>query len=161
MRLSPRTGVLLAAALVVLDQAVKYWVETALPFHQPVPVLPFLSWYRTWNEGIAFSFLTMLDDRLLAVLTVAILAFVLWLWRQTPGERWLAQAGFAFIAGGAVGNLIDRVFLGHVVDFILVHWNTWSFAVFNLADSFITVGAIAIILDEFILSGHKKDPATD
>lgn len=148
MRFRKRTGALLAAFLVAADLMVKNWVETSLPFQEQVPVLPFLSWYRTWNEGIAFSFLSFMDDRLLAALTVLIIIFVVWLWRQTPRSRWISRIGFAFVVGGAVGNLVDRVFLGHVVDFILVHYGTWSFAIFNLADSFISIGAALIVIDE-------------
>lgn len=157
MRMRKRTGFLLASLLVAIDLVVKNWVETSLPFQVAVPVLPFLSWYRTWNEGIAFSFLSFMDDRLLVVLTLVIIIFVVWLWRQTPKSRPLSHIGFAFIIGGAVGNLVDRVFLGHVIDFILVHVGTWSFAIFNLADTFITIGAIAIVLDE-LLNLRKAPP---
>lgn len=148
MKIRRTTGVILAALLVTLDQAVKQWVETSLPFQQPVPVLPSLAWYRTWNEGVAFSFLTGLHDWLLILITVLIILFVLWLWKTTPRRRWLAQLGFALVIGGAAGNLFDRIFTGHVVDFILFYIGNWSFAVFNLADAFISVGATAIILDE-------------
>ena len=145
-----RTSGLLAGVAIGIDLLVKNWVETSLPFHEQVPVMPFLSWFRTWNEGIAFSFLTFLDDRVLVAITVAIILFVLWLWRQTPKYRWLSQVGFALVFGGAIGNLVDRVFLGHVIDFIMVHTDTWSFAIFNLADSFISVGAACIVLDEVL-----------
>ncbi|WP_075997733.1 signal peptidase II [Salaquimonas pukyongi] len=152
MKIRRRSAVLLAAAIVALDLAVKNKVETSLPFQEPVPVLPFLSWFRTWNEGIAFSFLTFLDERILAAMVVGILLFIFWLWKRTPRSRWLAQIGFACVTGGAIGNLVDRVFLGHVVDYILFHWGNWSFAVFNLADAFITAGAVAIFLDEVLWS---------
>ncbi|MGB7285703.1 MAG: signal peptidase II [Salaquimonas sp.] len=150
-----RTAGLISALAIGSDLAVKSWVESSLPFEQPVPVIPFLSWYRTWNEGIAFSFLSFLNDWVLVGITVLIIIFVLWLWQHTLRERWLSQLGFALVFGGAIGNLFDRVFLGHVVDFIMVHTDTWSFAIFNLADSFISVGAAAIILDE-ILSGFRE-----
>lgn len=159
MKIRRRHAVILTIACVAIDQIVKNWVESSLPFHEPVPVLPFLSWYRTWNEGIAFSFLTFLDDRLLAILTMAIVLFVFWLWRRTPRHRWLSQIGFALITGGAIGNLLDRAFLGHVVDFILFHVGNWSFAVFNLADSFISVGAAAIVLEEILMM--TRDGGTD
>ena len=146
-----RTSGLLAGIAIAADLLVKNWVETSLPLREQVPVMPFLSWYRTWNEGIAFSFLTFLDDRVLVAITVAIILFVLWLWRQTPKYRWLSQVGFALVFGGAIGNLVDRAFLGHVIDFIMVHTETWSFAIFNLADSFISVGAACIVLDEVLL----------
>lgn len=145
-----RTSGLIAALAIAADLSVKNWVETSLPFQEPVPVIPFLSWFRTWNEGIAFSFLSFLNDWVLVAITVLIIVFVLWLWRETPKSRWLSQTGFALVFGGAIGNLVDRVFLGHVVDFIMVHTQTWSFAIFNLADSFITIGAACIVLDEVL-----------
>ncbi len=150
-----RTAGLLSALCISVDLVVKNWVENALPFEVPVPVMPFLSFYRTWNEGIAFSFLSSLNDWVLVAVTVAIILFLLWLWRQTPKSRWLSQIGFALVFGGAIGNLVDRAFLGHVIDFIMVHTQTWSFAIFNLADSFISVGAAAIVLDE-ILTGIRQ-----
>ena len=123
---------------ILIDQASKYWVETGLPLQQRVPVLPFLDLYRTYNTGIAFSMLSFMNDWLLSALTVVVILFVVWLWTQTGPERKLTRFGFALIVGGALGNLIDRTMLGHVIDFILVHHGSWSFAVFNLADSFIT-----------------------
>lgn len=154
-----RTSGLIAASAIASDLVVKNWVETSLPFQEPVPVMPFLSWFRTWNEGIAFSFLTFLNDWVLVGITVAIIIFVLWLWRQTPKSRWLSQIGFALVFGGAIGNLVDRVFLGHVIDFIMVHTQTWSFAIFNLADSFISIGAACIILDEVLHMFKSKKAA--
>lgn len=158
----------MVAGLVALDQWVKHLVETSLPFQQPVPVLPNLSWFRTWNEGIAFSLLSSLDDRWLTALTIAIILFVLYLWSSAGNARLLASLGFALVIGGALGNLADRAILGHVVDFILVHAGNWSFAVFNLADAFISVGAAAILLDEFLqwrsgagASGEKNDTGSD
>lgn len=145
-----RTAGLISAIAIGTDMAVKNWVETSLPFEQPVPVLPFVSWYRTWNEGIAFSFLSFLNDWVLVGITVLIILFVLWLWRGTSKKRWLSQLGFALVFGGAIGNLLDRVFLGHVVDFVLIHTDNWSFAIFNLADSYISIGAAAIVLDEIV-----------
>lgn len=140
----------MVAGAVGLDQIIKYLVETMLPFQGLVPVLPMLSLYRTWNEGIAFSLLKDLPDSGLLVLTLVVIMFVLYLWRRTPADRTLAHLGFALIIGGALGNLIDRAVYGHVVDYILFHTRTWSFAVFNLADSFISVGAGLIVLDELI-----------
>jgi signal peptidase II len=146
----------MVAGAVGLDQAIKYLVETRLPFHELVPVMPMLSLYRTWNEGIAFSLLKDLPDSGLLVLTLVVIVFVLYLWRRTPAERTLAHLGFALIIGGALGNLIDRAVYGHVVDYILFHTQTWSFAVFNLADSFISVGAGFIVLDELIAALHER-----
>ncbi len=140
----------LVAALVIADQVSKHFVETLLPLRQPVDVLPFLALFRTHNEGVAFSFLSFVDGRILIVLMICIVAFVLFLWWRTPRERVLARFGFAVVTAGALGNLIDRITLGHVVDFILVHFGSWSFAIFNLADAAITLGAIAVIADEVL-----------
>jgi len=155
IEMSKRIGMILVLVLIGLDQYVKYLVESHLPFHEPVPVLPFLSWYRTWNEGIAFSLLSFLNDWALVAVTVVIVIFVLWLWKSTPREKWLSHLGFALVIGGALGNLIDRVVWGHVVDFVLVHHGNWSFAIFNLADSFITTGAVLIVADE-VFGKHNK-----
>jgi signal peptidase II len=144
------SGTVLVALAILADQASKYWVEANLPLHQPVPLLPVLDLFRTYNTGIAFSMLTWMSDWALSVLTLFIVAFVLFLWSRTGPERKLTQIGFALVIGGALGNLIDRVILGHVIDFILVHAGAWSFAVFNLADSFISVGAAFIVLDELL-----------
>ncbi len=93
----------------------------------------------------------------LAVLTIVIVTFMLVLWLRTPQGRMLAHIGFALIVSGAIGNLIDRAWHGYVIDMIRVHTDTWSFAIFNVADSYISVGAAAIILDE-VLSMRKQSP---
>jgi signal peptidase II len=147
--LRPLPGILLIAMLTIPDQLSKIWVENNLPLHQQIEVLPVFSLFRTHNTGIAFSMLTFLDDWLLTLLTIAIIGAVTLLWARTEPRQFAARLGFAFVIGGALGNLIDRIVYGHVVDFILLHTTNWSFAVFNLADSFITVGAGLIIFNEF------------
>ncbi len=155
-----KSMIALVVALVGLDQGVKYLVEAKLPFQTLVDVLPFLGAYRTWNEGVAFSLLWGLDDRALIIGTSLIVLFVGWLAYRTNPSNWLARLGFTLIIGGAIGNLIDRVTLGHVVDYVLFHTPIWSFAVFNLADAFISVGAALIVLEEF-LSWRKATPKAD
>ena len=152
-------GPFVVLAAVLADQVTKLWVETSLPWQEAVPVLPFLSWFRTYNTGIAFSLLSSLSGEVMIALTGAILLAVLWLWWAVQPPRLATTLGFALIAGGAIGNLVDRVVLGHVVDFILFHVGNWSFAVFNLADSCITIGAALIILDE-IASLRRPRPAS-
>jgi len=139
----------LAAVAVALDQWIKHMVETRLVLHEMVEVLPFLALYRTYNTGIAFSMLSSFGDTGLIVVSLAVIAFVLYLASRSTDDQWLARLGFALIIGGAIGNLIDRAAYGHVIDYILFHTPVWSFAVFNLADAFITVGAIAVLLEEF------------
>ena len=140
----------------ILDQAVKMAVEASLPMHEAVAVLPMLALYRTYNYGVAFSMLSGMDGWFIVGLRLVVVAFVIWLWRQTPKARGIAHAGYALIIAGALGNLIDRFLFGYVIDYILFYTETWSFAVFNLADSFITIGAGLVILDE-VLMYRKRD----
>jgi signal peptidase II len=151
----------LVVLLIAADQGSKALVEATMPFREPVDMLPFLAIRLTYNEGIAFSLLSSLGDRALIALTVAIMIFVAWLWRQAHVGRVWARVGFTLVFGGALGNLIDRLAHGHVIDFLLFHVPGWSFAIFNLADSFITVGAVLILLDEFVVlrGGPPRDAA--
>lgn len=138
------------------DQLIKYLVEAYLPFNEAVPVVPMLALYRTYNYGVAFSMLSGMEGWFIVGMRLVVVAFVLWLWRRTPKDRFFAHFGYALIIAGALGNLVDRLIFGYVIDYILFYTQTWSFAVFNLADSFITVGAGAIILDE-LLQAKKTD----
>lgn len=160
-RLSPFSRIwpilILVTLALLLDQATKIAVDHLLPMHEPVPVVPFLSFYRTYNVGVAFSMLSDVDGWLIVGMRLLIVGFVLWLWRRTAAHHVFAHPGYALIIAGAIGNLIDRFAYGHVVDFILFHTDTWSFAVFNLADSYITVGAGLVILDELMIK--KTDSA--
>ena len=142
-------GALLALA-VAADQWIKYLVEASLEMHVQVDVLPFLALYRTYNTGIAFSMFSGLGDKGLIVLSLLVVVFVLYLAARTTERQVFARIGFVFIVGGAIGNLIDRTVHGHVIDYILFHTPAWSFAVFNLADAFITIGAGLVILEELI-----------
>ncbi|MCY1507613.1 Lipoprotein signal peptidase [compost metagenome] len=150
-----RLGWLWLTVLVfVLDQASKWFFESELNLYQQIVVIPDLfSWTLAYNTGAAFSFLADSSGwqrwlfALIAIVVSGVL--VVWLKRLKPGETWLAIA-LALVLGGALGNLYDRIVLGHVVDFILVHWqNRWRFPAFNVADSAITVGAIMLALDMF------------
>lgn len=139
--------------LVLTDQITKWLVETRLPLQQQIEVIPFFSLFRTYNYGVAFSMLDDLGHWPLVVMTLVIVAFVFWLWRGLEEGRKLSEYGYALIIGGAIGNVIDRAVLGKVVDMILFHIDSldFRFAVFNLADTFITIGAMAIILDEILV----------
>lgn len=147
---------LIVAAAIAADQFVKFLVVSGMHLHQEIVLLPFLSLYRTNNTGIAFSMLPWLGDTGLIVLMLAVIAFVLRLWWGSDPRRPVLRFGFALIVGGALGNLIDRILLGHVVDYVLFHVGSWSFAVFNLADSLITVGAALVILDEALLVWRER-----
>ncbi|WVT73566.1 signal peptidase II [Sinorhizobium chiapasense] len=140
----------------ITDQVIKYLVELYLPFNQAVHVVPMLALYRTYNYGVAFSMLSGMEGWFIVGMRLAVVAFVLWLWKRTPKDRFFAHFGYALIIAGALGNLVDRLIFGYVIDYILFYTETWSFAVFNLADTFITIGAGAIILDE-LLHAKKAD----
>jgi signal peptidase II len=146
--LAPYAAIVVFA--IVFDQWIKWQVETGMDMHQRIDLLPFLALFRTHNTGIAFSMLSSFGGYGLVLLTMAVIGVVLWIAARSEPDQLIARIGFALIIGGAIGNLIDRVLLGYVVDYVLFHLPNWSFAVFNLADAFITVGAGMVILDEFL-----------
>ena len=136
---------LLSLAIVVADQLTKAFATAELVLHQPVPVIDGLfNWTLAHNYGVAFSIFNDgpgwqrygLSAFALAVST----AFTVWLLRLPRHERWSA-VGLALVVGGAVGNVIDRLRLGYVVDFVEWYWRDWHWPAFNLADSAICVGA--------------------
>lgn len=155
----------LSALVMALDLLTKNIVLESLRFAERVTVIPgYFDWTHVYNTGAAFSFLAGESGwqrwffAAIAVVVSAVL--VVWLKRLKPNETWLA-VGLALVLGGALGNLYDRVVLGHVVDFILVHWqNTHYFPAFNLADSAITVGAVLLVLDMF-KSNKPEDKSHD
>ena len=146
----PAPAIALILLALLADQIIKVLVEKYLPLQEMVPVIPFLALYRTYNLGVAFSMLSGMEGWAIVTMRLLIVAFVIWLWRKTDADRTFAHLGFALIIAGAAGNIFDRFLYGHVVDYILFHTETWSFAVFNLADSFITIGAGCVILDELL-----------
>jgi signal peptidase II len=151
----PRAGfawLMLSAAIVAADQATKAIASSSLAFHERITVLPFFDWTLTHNTGIAFS---MFNDGpgwtrygLSAFALVVAAVFTAWLVRLPREDRWQAAA-LALIVGGAIGNVIDRLRFGHVVDFILLYWRDWHWPAFNIADSSIFVGAAILILGSF------------
>ena len=150
-----RLGWLVLSLLVlVTDQVSKAHFEGSLEMFQQIVVIPdYFSWTLAYNTGAAFSFLADgggWQRWLFAVIAVVVSAvLVVWLKRLGRDDTWLAIA-LALVLGGALGNLYDRIALGHVIDFILVHWqNRHYFPAFNFADSAITVGAIMLALDMF------------
>jgi signal peptidase II len=141
----------LAAAIIVADQAVKAWmVQHFTPFER-VRVLPVLDIILTYNTGAAFSVLSDASGWqrwLFVVLALGVSAgLIVWLRRLRVATHGLLACGLALIIGGALGNMIDRLTSGRVVDFIHVHWGQAYFPAFNVADSAITVGALALLID--------------
>lgn len=143
---------LLVLVVVSLDLWTKNMAEAYLMYNQPEEILPVLDFTLRYNPGAAFSFLADQEgwqryflSGLAAVVSVIL---AVWIYRLKPQEK-LLGVGLALVLGGALGNLYDRVVLGHVVDFISFHWNDWYFPAFNIADSAISAGAVALIIDSF------------
>lgn len=141
----------LGLALVVIgaDHLTKFWISSTLAFEESVPILPFFSLVRVHNTGAAFSFLAGASGWqrwfFIAVGIIATVIIVRLLQRHARESR-LAFA-LALVLGGALGNVIDRVVLGHVVDFLYFHYRGFAWPAFNVADSAITVGAALLIWD--------------
>jgi len=146
--LAPWLGI--AAAVIVLDQLTKAMIVTAFRLGDARTVTPFFDIVRAHNRGAAFSFLNDASGWqrwFFVALGIAAAAFIVWMLRRHGGQRMFGWA-LALILGGALGNVIDRLVHGHVVDFVQVHWQQHYFPAFNVADSAITIGAMLLILDE-------------
>ena len=153
-KLLPREVGLIAAALAVIaDQGSKLFMLYGagfadMPSGAAVPVLPFFNLMMVWNPGISYGLFPAsgkFGTVLLLVVSVLVVAFLLWwLWRST--SQWLT-AGFGFIIGGALGNVIDRLVYGKVADFFHFYGFGYDWYIFNVADVAITIGAILIIYD--------------
>ena len=139
-----------SVAVLVLDQLSKLWVLRSLPEFRAVPVIDgFWNWYRTYNTGAAFSLLGDAggwQQYLFSGFAIAISAVLGWWLAKTPRDDWKTALPFALVIGGALGNLIDRLQHGHVVDFIQWHWRDHFWPSFNVADSAIFVAAAILIL---------------
>lgn len=151
----------LSLAVVILDQATKYMALAYLQFGHPVAVIPFLNFRLAFNPGAAFSFLSDAGGWqrwFFVVLTLGVTVFLLtWLLRLRPPARLLGLA-LSLIIGGAVGNLVDRLRFGYVVDFIDFYVDNWHWPTFNVADSAITVGVAFMLLDSVLEWRGQKRP---
>ncbi len=139
-----------SALVLVLDQASKLVADAALALHEPVVLLPVLAITKAYNAGAAFSFLGDAGGWqrwfFIVLATLVSVILLVWLSRLKAHERHAALA-LALILGGAVGNLVDRVLYGYVIDFIDVYYGSWHWPTFNVADSAITVGAGLLLLE--------------
>lgn len=143
----------LSGAVIALDQLTKWLAESWLVFHQPVPVLPSFNLMLTYNTGAAFSFLAAAGGWqrwfFLGLGLLVSIGLIFWLWRLKSEHFWLSAA-LTFILAGAVGNLIDRAWLGQVIDFIQIYYGRWYFPVFNVADISINIGAGLLVMDSLL-----------
>jgi len=140
----------LAVVVVIFDQLTKYIASTSLEMYQPIAVMPMFNWTLMHNTGAAFSFLHDAGGWqrwFFAVIALVVSAvIVLWIKRLERHEK-LQAIALALILGGAIGNVIDRVWLGYVVDFIDVYYGRMHWPAFNIADSAISIGVVLIIID--------------
>ena len=150
---------ILSALVVIADQVSKAWIVRHFAEFEFVSLLPILDITRMHNVGAAFSFLASASGWqrwLFIALAVAVsIGIIVWMLRLPRNAHALLCCGLALVLGGAVGNVIDRIRLGHVVDFIHFHWDRAYFPAFNVADSAITVGAACLLLDA-LLEGRQK-----
>jgi signal peptidase II len=151
-RTHPAAWLWLSAIVVLLDQATKFLVTRFLELYERVEVLPILDFTHVQNTGAAFSFLAGASGWqrwfFIALSSAVSIGLAVWLTRLPRGRRMMAIS-LAMIIGGAVGNVIDRVMHGYVIDFVHAHLHGAYFPAFNVADSSITIGAILLILSEF------------
>lgn len=149
----------LAALIVGLDYATKHLASQTLELYHPIPLASWLNLTLAHNEGAAFSFLAGAGGWqrwfFAGVAGVIALVLLVWLWRLPVYAR-LLPASLALILGGAVGNLIDRVRYGYVVDFIDVHYAGWHWPAFNVADSAITIGIVLLLLEAVLPQGKSR-----
>ena len=145
--------------LLVLDQISKVLISSNLALGESLNLLPFLNFTLIHNTGIAFSLFDEggnISRWLLVIVVSAILAYLLFqIYKKTPKHQ-LELISLIFIISGGLGNLVDRVFLGYVVDFVHVFYQDYSFYVFNMADSYITVGIILYLSYFFFIERVKK-----
>ena len=144
--------VALAAVIVLIDQATKIVVERAFDYGDVKPVTSFFNLVLTYNKGAAFSFLASASGwqaHFLTVVGIAASLFILYLLGR-HGHQKLFSLALAMILGGAIGNVIDRVAYGHVIDFLDFHAGGWHWPAFNMADSAIVGGALLLVLDELL-----------
>ena len=151
----------LSVVVVILDQLTKLWIDSNMTLYERLPLIDgFFDLTLAYNPGAAFSFLADAGGWqrwfFTILSTVVTLILVVWLKRLQAHEKITAVA-LALIIGGAIGNLIDRIAYGHVIDFLLVYYQQWSWPAFNVADSAISIGVILMLLALFHSSPSQSE----
>jgi signal peptidase II len=140
----------LTLLVVVLDQASKLMADQMLEYHQAVAVIPFFNFTLSYNAGAAFSFLSDAGgwQRWFFILLATVISVIIFFWlKGLSGRQYWLAAALSLVLGGAIGNLIDRIAYGHVIDFIDIYYHDWHWPIFNIADSAIVVGVVILIAD--------------
>lgn len=149
----------LTVIFLIIDQITKQWVANTFDYRETLAVLPFFNITYVHNPGAAFSFLADQGGWqrwfFTAIAAIASIVFVIWM-AKTPKQQALLSIALAFILSGAMGNLIDRVLFGYVIDFLDFHWQGSHFAAFNIADSAIFIGAALMIIESFTQQNNQQ-----
>lgn len=150
----------ISVLVAIADQATKWVANTQLDYHVAVPVLPYFEWFLSYNQGAAFSFLAGAGgwQRWFFLILASIISIVLivWIKKLEPQEK-LTAVSLCLILGGAIGNIIDRAYLGYVIDFIQVWLGSYPWPAFNIADSAIFVGAALLIIGGLLQPKSSSD----
>ena len=134
-----------AGFVIALDQFTKWLVSNELDMGEQIQLLPFFSWVLWHNDGAAFSLMSGLGGWqrwFFVVLAAAFAGFIVFELRRLPLRDWLQGLAYGLILGGALGNMVDRLMTGYVVDFVLLHWRNYYFPAFNVADAALSCGAV-------------------
>ena len=154
------TWMVVAVMVVFADQLTKWAIVEWVPLYDKIQLNSFINITHQKNAGAAWSFLANAGGWqrwFFVVLSTGVSALIaVWLWRIRNDAQILLSAGLALVLGGAVGNLVDRILLGHVTDFIQVMFGSWAFPSFNVADAGISVGAAMLIIDALFFSGRES-----
>lgn len=157
---SPLRWLWISLLVITLDQISKQIAESLLPLRDTVAVLSWFDWYLTYNTGAAFSFLAGAGGWqrwFFTIVAILISAVILnWL-RKLDEDDWITAVSLSLILGGAIGNLIDRVLFGHVIDFIQVWLGSYPWPAFNIADASIFAGAVILVASSFFTG--NREPA--
>ena len=163
--LPARVGVLwwLTLSIIAVDQLTKALVRGSVSLFESKPLIPGLvDLAHVRNEGVAFGLFNSLDLQnkwiFTTALAMAALAGITFYARHIKPTERLARIGLSMILGGALGNLIDRVTAGYVLDFVDVYWRDWHFWAFNVADACISIGAVLVFVDLLLVRSHASDP---
>lgn len=150
---------LLAALVIVLDQYSKWLVLQHFELYQNLILTSWFNLTLAYNTGAAFSFLNDAGgwQRWLFVVLAVVITVVLLVWLQRACHLRLQALALALVIGGAIGNVIDRIRLGYVIDFIDWHYRDWHWPVFNLADSAISVGVVLLIVDSLVSNRNPSE----
>ncbi len=151
----------LTGLVIVLDQASKWFMVSWLSLYETVAVIPYFNLTMAHNNGAAFSFLANAGgwQRWFFIILAGAISVGLFIWLAKLAKTKLEALSVSLILGGAIGNVIDRVYYGYVIDFLDVYYGTYHWPAFNIADSAICIGAVLIIIDSFTAKSDEEDKA--